>query len=96
MEFLTRRLVSCPYISLPNLLVDGELLPEFPFSGRIEPWIDPIVNTLDGWLSNSASLDSMTGRMESLYESIGAAGASGRTAEAILGRLTAGRLAKAA
>ena len=96
MEFLTRRMVSCRYMSLPNLLLDDELLPEFPFSGRIEPWIDPIVNTLDGWLSHPDSLDSMTERMENLYESIGASGASGRTAEAILGRLPASRLARAA
>ena len=96
MEFLTRRMVSCRYISLPNLLLDDELLPEFPFSGRIEPWIDPIANTLDGWLSHPDSLDSMTERMENLYESIGASGASGRTAEAILDRLPANRLARAA
>ena len=96
MEFLTRRLVSCQYMTLPNLLVDDELLPEFPFSGPIEPWIDPIVNTLDDWLSNPASIVSMTERMESLYSSIGAAGASGRTAEAILDRLPTRRLTQAA
>jgi lipid-A-disaccharide synthase len=95
-EFLTRRLVSCQYISLPNLLVDDELLPEFPFSGRIEPWIDPITATLDDWLSNPDSLDSMIDRITTLQQSIGAAGANGRTAEAILGRLPNQALTRAA
>ena len=95
-EFLTRRLVSCQYMSLPNLLVDDELLPEFPFSGRIEPWIDPITSTLDDWLSSPDSLDSMIDRMTTLHQSIGAAGANGRTAEAILGRLPGQALTRAA
>jgi lipid A disaccharide synthetase len=83
-------------MSLPNLLLDDELLPEFPFSGRIEPWIDPITRILDGWLSDPTSHRGMVERMTSLYESIGAAGANGRTAEAILRRLPARRSARAA
>ena len=95
-EFMARRLVSCRFMSLPNLLVDDELIPEFPFSGRIEPWIDPVVRVLDGWLSDPGSCQEMVDRISTLYESIGATGASGRTAEAILARLPSPRLARAA
>ncbi len=95
-EFMTRRLVTCRFMSLPNLLVDDELVPEFPFSGRIEPWIDPIARILDGWLADPTSCQEMVDRLTVLYESIGATGASGRTAEAILARLPSPRLARAA
>ena len=95
-EFIARRLVTCGYISLPNLLMGDELMPEFPFSGRFEPWIDPVVNILDGWLADPSSRQEMVDRMTSLTESIGATGANGRTAEAILNRLPQRQLARAA
>ncbi len=95
-EFLARRLVSCRYMSLPNLLIDDELMPEFPFSGSVDPWIEPITRTLDDWLSRPATREAVVNRMATLNESIGASGANGRAAELILERMSTPRLARAA
>ena len=95
-EFLARRLVSCRYMSLPNLLIDDELMPEFPFSGGVDPWIEPVTGILDNWIANPSTRQAVIDRMARLNASIGASGASGRAAEVILERMSPPRLARAA
>ena len=95
-EFLARRLVSCRYMSLPNLLIDDELMPEFPFSGGVDPWIEPVTGILDDWIANPTTRQAVIDRMAALNASIGASGASGRAAEVILERMSPLRLARAA
>jgi lipid A disaccharide synthetase len=96
MRFLARRLVTCRYMSLPNLFLDDELIPEFPFAGPIAPKIGPITTILDGWLRDPETLATIAGRMAAVYEDVVLLGASERTATAILDRLPARRLARAA
>ncbi len=96
MRFLARRLVNCRYMSLPNLFLDDELIPEFPFAGAVAPKIGPITTILDGWLRDPETLATIAGRMAAVYEDVVLLGASERTADAILDRLPAGRLARAA
>ena len=96
MRFLARRLVTCRYMSLPNLFLDDELIPEFPFAGPIASKIGPITAILDGWLRDPATLATIAGRMGAVYEEVVLAGATERTATAILERLPARRLARAA
>ncbi len=96
MRFLARRLVTCRYMSLPNLFLDDELIPEFPFAGSIAPKIGPITAILDGWLRDPATLATIAGRMGAVYEEVVLAGATERTATAILERLPTRRLARAA
>ena len=83
-------------MSLPNLLIDDELMPEVPFSGSVDPWIEPVSGILDNWIANPATREAVIDRMAALNSSIGASGASGRAAEAILERMSPHRLARAA
>ena len=75
-EFLARRLVSCRYMSLPNLLIDDELMPEFPFSGGVDPWIDPDTGILDNWNAKPSPRQAVIDRIDELLDALRLGGAN--------------------
>ena len=95
-EFLAHRLVTCDYMSLPNLFAEEELLPEFPFSGSYADKIEPISDILDDWLTHPETLEALVDRLDSLHQTVRLNGAIPRTADAILRRLPAQSVLRAA
>jgi len=87
--FLAKYLLTCKYISLPNLLADRLVMPEFYHSGDDAPAVAAATGVLDGWLSDPAALDGKRREMADLAARTATTGATGRAADAILAKLAA-------
>ncbi|MBX3443339.1 MAG: lipid-A-disaccharide synthase [Planctomyces sp.] len=77
-------LVHCKYMSLPNLMLDREMMPEFPFMIRAGRHAKRIARTLDGWLSNPEELQAVARDMVELRDRVAQPGGIARAAEALL------------
>lgn len=86
-RFFARFLMLCRFISLPNLIADAELFPEFVSSGDPEPDIRRMTTLLTNWLTQPALLKSVTAEVGRLADNCAAPGASSRTAGWVLQRL---------
>lgn len=82
-----RLLITCPFISLPNLLAGRKIMPEYVSVGNPEPVIRDVVRDLDRWLSSPSALDQTRTEFEMVRRQVHILGASERAAEVILGRL---------
>jgi lipid-A-disaccharide synthase len=91
---LVKLLVTCKYMSLPNLIAGRELMPEFPFVGRVSLHIDRMAVILDRWLADDRSLAKVRRDMLRLRDDVVQTGGVGRAADAILSRLVPARLAR--
>ena len=89
-------MVTCRFMSLPNLFADEELLPEFPFAGNPARTVERITGIFDRWLADPESRQQLRDRLDDLYNSVVTHGASAKTAEAILGRLETSTARRAA
>lgn len=93
---LAKWVLTCKYISLPNLLADRLVMPEFFYSGDDAPAVAGITTLLDGWLSDPAALEARRREMADLAGRTATTGATARAAEAILSRLGLGSRTRAA
>ncbi len=84
---LAKVFLTCKYITLPNLIADRVVLPEFLYSGSDGPTVAAVSRLLDGWLSNPAALEAKRQEMVALAAAAGTTGATGRAADAILTQL---------
>ena len=84
---LSKVFLTCKYISLPNLIADRLVLPEFFYSGSDASPVAAIGRMLDGWLSDPAVLATKRREMADLLAEIGTTGATPKAADAILSRL---------
>ncbi|MDA0834520.1 MAG: lipid-A-disaccharide synthase [Planctomycetota bacterium] len=84
---LAKLLLTCKYMSLPNLMVDREIMPEFPFVRRLDYHAGRMANILDGWLVDELARRQVVEQMLQLKHRYGKTGATVRTAEVILNRL---------
>lgn len=84
---LMRWVLTCKYISLPNLIADRMVMPEFPYSGDDARVVGPLTETLDQWLSSPVSLAAKRQELDDLAKRSATIGATPRAAEAILSRL---------
>lgn len=89
-------LVRVKYISLPNLVADRMVLPEWIISGAPDQAIDQITNTLDQWLSHPEQLALARNELETLRETALQTGANARAADAIVKVLEVPAQSKAA
>ncbi len=80
--FLLRRLISCKYMSLVNLMADAPLYPEFPTSRDDS---DRIAAQVLHWLNDPASRAALVARLEALRARVAVPGACERAAEYVLG-----------
>jgi lipid-A-disaccharide synthase len=87
--FIGKMLVTCKYMSLPNLIAGRKVMPEHLSVGSPVPVTDAIVEQVDHWLNDSQSLASSQRELEQIRERIYVTGATARTAEVILQRLGA-------
>ncbi|MCA9079463.1 MAG: lipid-A-disaccharide synthase [Planctomycetaceae bacterium] len=83
-ELLVRMLITCKYMSLPNLVADRELMPEFPFSRNFDQHIRGMVSHLDRWLSEPLELAAVRTELDRLADAIVETGGVARAAEVIL------------
>ena len=75
------------YITLPNLMVDRALLPEFPSILSPEKEIRAMTGHLVDWLQNESSRQAIVDDLHALKDEVAQTGASGRAAGIILERL---------
>ncbi|WP_298861178.1 lipid-A-disaccharide synthase [uncultured Gimesia sp.] len=84
MYVMANLLITCKYMSLPNLIANRELMPEFPSVGSPEKDIAKINTILSDWLCTPLSLERARNRLISLYQETVIPGASAQAAESIL------------
>ncbi len=82
-----KALLKIRFISLPNLFVDREVLPEYFFVGGQTKLIPGLTETLHGWLSVDDRLDAARQEIAELRQRFATAGATQRAADYLLQRL---------
>lgn len=92
-RFFSRFLMQCRFITLPNLMADDEIMPEFISNADPEADIQKMTATLLEWLTNPAELADRQKKMSRLAEKATNAGATSRAAELILSELSSGSVA---
>ena len=89
-------MLKAKYISLPNLMADRMVLPEWIISGAPDKALEQITGTLDNWLSHPEYLSAARADLERLCNSAIETGATARAADVILENLDAPQLRRAA
>lgn len=84
---IARSLVTCKYMSLPNLVADRELMPEHPISGSPQRHIDQMVAQVSSWLSSPLELERARKPLLELRDNLVRTGATERAASSILTKL---------
>ena len=82
--FLGRLLLDVPYVSLVNLVLERQVVPEF-LQERAEP--ESVAKKVVQLLADSDEIRSMRGSFDELRQRLGASGASGRAAEEVARRM---------
>ncbi|WP_437204183.1 lipid-A-disaccharide synthase [Planctomicrobium sp. SH664] len=77
------------YMSLPNLIADRVVMPEFPFWHKQRSATRQMIKTLDHWLSDPQALAHVQQEVSQLADDVVATGGVARAAEVLLQRLTA-------
>ncbi|KAA0138367.1 lipid-A-disaccharide synthase [Gimesia chilikensis] len=96
MYFLGQLLITCKYMSLPNLIAGREIMPEFPSVGNPNKVVTQMSTILAEWLSSPLALERARSELTSLYNETVIPGASAHAAEAILSHTGAQLSSKAA
>lgn len=79
--FLGRMLVKVPYISLPNLIMNAPVFPEF-LQSEAHPAV--LAAAVSQWIPNTAARTAMVEQLSRLPELLGGGGAADRAARIIL------------
>lgn len=87
---LGKFLLTVKYFSLPNLIADEPLMPEFPLVRRLGPQVDRMTAQLDEWISHPEILESVRVRIGKLADEIVETGGVKRAACVLHHRLNAG------
>ncbi|MEX1233002.1 MAG: lipid-A-disaccharide synthase [Planctomycetaceae bacterium] len=87
---LAKLLLTCNYMSLPNLMAGRDIMPEFPFVRRLDYHAGRMTDVIDGWLVDELARQRVVEQMLQLKHRYGKTGATARTAEVILQRLGLG------
>lgn len=80
-RFFSRFLMMCRFISLPNLMADDEIMPEFISNGSPDKDIARMTERLLDWLKTPGALAQATAKMSQLAESAANPGATKHVAE---------------
>jgi len=91
-----RLMMTCKYISLPNLIADRVVMPEFVSWGNSTATSAAIVELLHRWLTDNVERDRVVADLRQVKSTVAAAGATARAAEAILEHLPARTTSRAA
>lgn len=82
-----KAVVTCKYMSLPNLIVDRKVMPEFLSVGNPEPVIAEATDVLDLWLRDPAERLKARDEVTAAVGDFSHTGATVRTADLILQKL---------
>ncbi|MEX0715687.1 MAG: lipid-A-disaccharide synthase [Planctomycetaceae bacterium] len=82
-----RALVSCKFMSLPNLMAERAILPEYLIVGNPAAATNAITGIVDGWLADGTLLSLTRRELKRLKSDVVAPGATSRAATAILARM---------
>jgi lipid-A-disaccharide synthase len=89
-------LIRCRFITLPNLIADREIMPEFVSAGDPRPVIADLTAVLDNWLRDPNELARSAADMRELRDKVARRGATAQVAGAILDRVAPTPRSKAA
>lgn len=95
-EIMVRLLVTCRFMSLPNLMVDRAIMPEFPISRNVDAHVRGMAGILDRWLSDPGALAAARDEMLRLRAAAAQTGGIARAADSILNRVPPTQAAAAA
>ncbi|MFK7778698.1 MAG: lipid-A-disaccharide synthase [Gimesia sp.] len=84
MYVMANLFLTCKFLSLPNLIADRELMPEFPSVGSPVKDIANINTILSDWVRTPLSLERARNKLVSLYNETVIPGASAAAAVSIL------------
>jgi lipid-A-disaccharide synthase len=84
MYCFAKLVATCRYISLPNLIANRTLLPEFAPIGAPVATIDTITGFLHRWLTDPVEYARRVAELGELREQVATAGATARAADAVL------------
>lgn len=84
---LVRLLVTCRYMTLPNLIAGRAVMPEFPFVGHVAEHSLRMADLLDGWISDRDTLAAARQVLTRMRNQIVSTGGVERAAAAIEQRL---------
>lgn len=87
-RLLAKVFVTCPFISLPNLMEGQEIFPEFFPSRPEDHAANQAADRVSAWLSDHGQLEQVRERLQALHGRAGETGAIGRAADAILESVT--------
>jgi lipid-A-disaccharide synthase len=83
-RFFSKFLMKCRFITLPNLIADDEVMPEFISNGDPENDIQKMTATLIDWLQNPQSLAQRRAVMSDLADKATDTGATRRAADFLM------------
>lgn len=86
--FIATALVTCKYISLPNLIAGRKIMPEFPTVGNPSKVITQLTDVLDRWLRLPEERERVMQELDECAAGFRDTGATIRTAEVILSRIS--------
>jgi lipid-A-disaccharide synthase len=84
MYWIGRTLANCRYMSLPNLLANRMLMPEFPMARHSEKNVGRIAAALDHWLSDPIARERATRDMRNLASTTAQRGGIARAVDSLL------------
>lgn len=93
---LRKLLMTCPYVSLPNLMAGREIMPEFIFAGRSDGPVERMAGILGRWLRDDADRQATVRELEELANQVARPGGTARTAEFINQKLSVAAARKVA
>lgn len=82
--FFARFLMNCRFITLPNLIADEEVMPEFISSGNPEADITKITALLTEWVTTPEAISARRARLTEMAGHATNVGATERTADLLL------------
>lgn len=85
--WLGRMLITCKFISLPNLIAGRPVMPEFVILGESQREVIEITRILERWIASPEALSEVIASLEEIKERVAIPGATQRTAAAILERM---------
>lgn len=86
-NFLRSMMMTCKYISLPNLIADREVMPEFVSSGNQSDIAATLTDILHRWLTDATERQRVVDQLQALKERVAIPGATQRAAQALLSHL---------
>ena len=86
-RFVSRIMMTCPFITLTNLISEKEVMPEFISNGNPESDIQKLTEHLIEWCTNPEQRTAVSDEMAEIASEVAVTGATQRTAEYLVEQL---------